>query len=609
MGRFTKILKVISLLFILAVSAISFSDFNFDFFNLQDKSYKELELRVDAKILPDGSMAVRETRILEFKGEFSRYRRQIPHQGFGNLVDIKVAEPNLPYSLVTTPTERAEGRFAISKATVSGIANDVIELFFQAKNQKRTFIIEYRFTDVVFVHSDVAEVYWKFIGAGRSLPIESMTVTLDLPPGASAEAVKAWGHGPSKGTVQRLSGSQLSWQTANLPKDKFLEGRVTFPLGLVPQAKKITNKVALPEILAQEQRWADQRAAEQRAALFNLVGSFAIGILGIIAALMIFFRFGRRYKSPLEVEYYRELPGSYSPAEAGCLLDNGKIKPQAIAATFMDLARQGYLRMEPAHNSESEDILVHQLKPAGEKLAPHERLLLEFFFNRVGGMQPAVWFSALKIFRKADPQATATFMKSFQLSVKEAVTAMGYFDSANRGKSIAGFGLVIGFAGLVICMMMEWFYLAAACTVVVLSMLIALISCRNLTPAGQQQFDLWLAFRRFLKDFSNLDRAQVPQLILWEHYLVYAVALGVAKEVIRQLPIVYPQVTDPDTHFGAYWGGMYHSNYDSNGALLQSSFSGFTTFDAFVDSMETTWNDAYSAVSSSGASSGGGSSG
>jgi uncharacterized membrane protein len=153
-------------------------------------------------------------------------------------------------------------------------------------------------------------------------------------------------------------------------------------------------------------------------------------------------------------------------------------------------------------------------------------------------------------------------------------------------------------------MMMEWFYLAAAFSVVVVSMLIALISCRDLSLVGQQQFNLWQAFRRFLKDFSNLDHAQIPQLILWEHYLVYAVALGVAKEVIRQLPIVYPQVTDPDTHFGSYWGGMYHSNYSSNGMLQQSSFSGFTTFNELVDSMETTWNDAYSAVSSSSGSSG-----
>ena len=54
---------------------------------------------------------------------------------------------------------------------------------------------------------------------------------------------------------------------------------------------------------------------------------------------------------------------------------------------------------------------------------------------------------------------------------------------------------------------------------------------------------MWNAFKNFLKDFSRLDKAEIPSIILWEHYLVYAVSLGVAKEVIKQLPIVF---TDDD---------------------------------------------------------------
>lgn len=37
--------------------------------------------------------------------------------------------------------------------------------------------------------------------------------------------------------------------------------------------------------------------------------------------------------------------------------------------------------------------------------------------------------------------------------------------------------------------------------------------------------------------FSRLDKAELPALALWDHYLVYAVSLGVAKEVIQQLPL------------------------------------------------------------------------
>ena len=38
----------------------------------------------------------------------------------------------------------------------------------------------------------------------------------------------------------------------------------------------------------------------------------------------------------------------------------------------------------------------------------------------------------------------------------------------------------------------------------------------------------WEAFKKFLVDYSNLEEAKLASIELWEHYFVYAVALGVA---------------------------------------------------------------------------------
>ena len=122
---------------------------------------------------------------------------------------------------------------------------------------------------------------------------------------------------------------------------------------------------------------------------------------------------------------------------------------------------------------------------------------------------------------------------------------------------------------------------------------------RTLTQPGQWQVDQWQAFRRFLKDFSNLDRAQLPQLILWEHYLVYATALGVAEEVIRQLPVVYPELSQPDSQFGYYWGGMHHSRYDADGGH-SSSFAGLASVSEIMSSLDDSWSSAVSGLGSAG---------
>ena len=62
--------------------------------------------------------------------------------------------------------------------------------------------------------------------------------------------------------------------------------------------------------------------------------------------------------------------------------------------------------------------------------------------------------------------------------------------------------------------------------------------------AGTEEFSKWRAFRSFMKDFSNL-KAHAPQsLVIWERYLVYATAFGIAKVVLKALRVVIPNLID-----------------------------------------------------------------
>ena len=570
-----------------------------------EKFFEELEVRVEAQLLPDGSMAVKETHTLKFNGEFSRYRRQIPHKGFGNMQVIRVSESAQEYQRLQTVSGRPAGKYTFGRGREAGSDVFNIEMYFQAKDEKRSFILEYLVLDVVRVHADVAELYWQFLGKNRSVATDFMTVTLQIPAGAAPDQVRVWGHGPVRGDVKKLSATQLRWETTDLPKDRFLEGRVVFPPSLTPQAKVLTRKTALQAILAEEQRWAEQREAEQREARYIMLVSIVFAILGCSVAWFLFNRYGRKFKGPVEVEYYRELPGNYSPAETGYLCEIGKLKPQAISATFMDLARRGYIRMEPSTTPETKDILVRQLKPFGEELRVHERMLLDFFFNQVGQLQPAIWFGALKQFRKSNPREMKAFVEQFRTVVTLSVEAKGFLEKNRKGVKLAGWGFIITAIIAALAYSIREFAPMIASSVVAGAFLAVTIKSRNFTREGQEQYYLWQAFRRFLTDFSNMDRAELPQLILWEHYLVYAVVLGVATEVIKQLPFVYPQVNDPNSDFGYYWGGMYHTRYNAVGGT-ETSFAGLAGVTDMMNSLNDSWS---SVVTAAGSSSGGSSSG
>lgn len=88
---------------------------------------------------------------------------------------------------------------------------------------------------------------------------------------------------------------------------------------------------------------------------------------------------------------------------------------------------------------------------------------------------------------------------------------------------------------------------------------------RMLTRYGTEQTAMWKAFKKFLLDFSNLKDAEIPSLVIWEHYLVYATSLGIAKEVIDQLPKVFSEaeLSNPDlTYMGGYrnFNSLYFMN-------------------------------------------------
>jgi len=78
----------------------------------------------------------------------------------------------------------------------------------------------------------------------------------------------------------------------------------------------------------------------------------------------------------------------------------------------------------------------------------------------------------------------------------------------------------------------------------------------------------WGAFRSFLKDFSTFDDAPALAVIVWERYLVYAVALGVAGRVEKQVRELLPPEAIPEPWPGAprgdeglaYYGHWSHDS-------------------------------------------------
>jgi len=136
----------------------------------------------------------------------------------------------------------------------------------------------------------------------------------------------------------------------------------------------------------------------------------------------------------------------------------------------------------------------------------------------------------------------------WQNAVKNATNRRDYFDDKIKGGRIVGIVVGLLLAGLFVLLHLlaaqsegriigppSWMWVIPVGALVVYPLII-----KRRSRTGSQKYHEWNAFRRFLLHFSNLKEAGEQSVAIWEHYLVYAVTLGVAKQVIKQLKMVLP---------------------------------------------------------------------
>jgi uncharacterized membrane protein len=551
-----------------------------------EKSFSLPRVAVDAELRADGSMHVVEHITYDFHGPFSFGTRPIP-VGPYQITDMRVTEGGEELTSVGAPYN--------------------LQWFFDAKDEQRTFDVEYTVLGAAAVGPDVAELYWKWVG-DQHPRVGRVTARLTLPPGAGD--VRAWGHGELTGVVSRDE-DIVTWDAPNVPEGSFVEGRVAIPSSRF--AVEPTGSPRLPQILTEERSWAraanaaraaaarDARQANEREDLANVVTPVVI-VLGIAVYGFLFLRYGREPKTPDIGEYYRDLPDD-SPAVVDTLLHWGHMRPMSFGATVIDLAQRGWLtieeeKIERALLPDKKDYRFHKApSPPQEQLADFEDRVMQRLFHD----GDEITQKELTDWAAAHTSGAQKWWRGFQNAVDDAYDRKKYQQSQRGLVFTANLATatLVAVVGAFAMIVHAWWVGAAAIAWALLQSVLT-ITLRQRTKLGAERAAQWEGVEHFLRDFSELEDAPSGHLVLWERYLVYAVALGVSEELVRGLALRVPEVADSPTY--ARW---YHP-LPNGGAPL----SGFATLGSFGASFGSSFAAAATPRSSgSGFSSGGGFSG
>ncbi len=587
---------------------------------LAERSLTMDQLIVDAQVLPDASMRVTERITVDFSGQWSGFYIKIP-QGDTPIREVTVNENGQPYQF-NPGTEYGPPGTYLTRTEGNQI---LIDWSIAASDEVRTFDVTYRVINAVKIHSDTAELYRKFVGEANSNKIAKVQVNLKLPAGTEqykqGEEIRIWGHGPLTGEVNFAGPDTVVWAVNNLPANTFLEGRVVMPPALfsAAPAEAYTKQPALAAILAEEASWAEKANRQRLWAKAEYAGG--AGVIGgaLVGIILLWRRFGRSHKTAFEGDYYRDLPAVYSPAELSVLWNFKAIQARDITATILDLARRKFLYLEEATLEVpkllgSKEVTTYRLKflsapepaalrkPEEAVVQPQEQQLLDLLRKDIGEGQEQIYLTDIEKYAKDNGEKFYKFWKEWTSGLVAQGEKLKFFEDKGKMPLLS----ILGGVGLIILGSI----LAAVMTVVLgFALIIAGVFLLIIPPlfkrrsvSGQEDYVRWRAFKKFLEHFSEMERHEIPSLIIWEHYLVFAVTLGVAKEVIKQLELVFPNMQDGDYHFGYGW--MTYGTYRGIDTLNDS-------FENIGNSFQHALQTAEKAVSkaSSGSGDGGGFSG
>ena len=558
-----------------------------------DRSYDVSRVDIDATVDADGLLHVTETRTFDFDGSFNGVYWDIPvGHNASNGADVEVSDVSA--SVGGTPLEEsgsgAAGTFEVSD---QGAGIKRLKLFWPSSDESVSFTISYVASGVATRWQDTGELYWKFVSDGWDVSSDNVTCTLHLPvPSGESVApgdnVRAWGHGPLDASVS-FDGDDVAFSVPGVGTSEFAEMRVTFPAGWLSGLEE-TQGEELPDILSEEQAWADEANARRTAARVAVYGGTAAGVAVAVGTLAFAarnrLRYARDFRPRFTDPYFRDVPTADHPAVLGALANGGKAQAKELTATLMRLTDEGVVRLDKVttrsrgafgRERASEDYRLTQVGelgpahgPAGSEAREIDARALEFLFGTVAGVggddgdaggerdgdvaAPTLLFSRLEGFAKGQPQE---YQDAY---VAWAGRVEGIFLERFSGDGLGAYHKVATVASGITC-----FVLAALALPLLMALgsapVPALVLTGLLLAAGATGLACGLtmrdvsheavevrarldSLRRWLTEFTRLEEAVPSDVVLWNRLLVMAVVLGVADKVVDQLRVAMPEMLE-----------------------------------------------------------------
>lgn len=408
------------------------------------------------------------------------------------------------------------------------------------------FYIEYILEDVVVNHKDISEI-WLNILRENADHIKHLEIVVNLP--NNKETLKSWAHGPLTGSINIESNQKVSFIVNDLYSNDSVDIRLAFD-NFANSSKK-TDDIALDNIIEYETILANKANLEReearkeleklekkqkiKAKIFDILsGIWIIGLLFLIK--FIYKNYDKEYISEFKGKYFRDIPNDNNPALVGYLV-NKKIRTEDLSATILNLINNKKIEFSKIAKNDYNFILIDE-----KNIDELDKLAISLLFDDKKE-------TSLSEFKKKAKESHDDFLKKYNEWYKEAINLSknkNYFEVKISAKL---FSILYSIFGLMLLFLTNNYVNKILFIVLIILGFVSLIyfiSYTRRTKEGNEEYLKWIGLKNFMNDFGKMDIKELPEVKLWEKYLVYAVTLGCASKLVKTMKIKVKELKNTD---------------------------------------------------------------
>ena len=378
-----------------------------------------------------------------------------------------------------------------------------------------------------------------------------------------------------------------------------------------------TTDDVLDEIWEEQEAYANEpaKAATRKVIALIILALATAGILYYALKIDKFIKNKHYFCDPVDIQYFREIPGDLDPNFASALVHCKHKAPKddagVYSAILLSLARKGYIGLEEIYDDVLSRIKQRQAappvtpsavaneayqaamaaEPTLEELTTCEALYFNLLVSHA--TMGEISMSTLNWRVMNDTYGSQSFVKNMDSSITDIGIRQNYFQKMDYKQPqkeirrtstiIMVLGIIFLTAVIIISHFTRMDLAFGAYFIFGIGCIIASVLLRKqagkyvlLTSFGEEEYAKWRGLYNFLNSETLMNERSYVEVGLWEQYLIYASAFDIAEKVSDAIGLRCPELAveaSPVLRNGSYRHSNFHSSSRSVHSSVRSSGS------------------------------------